>query len=193
MAFLLFFLGIGSCLTSCISFNFNTESYQACADGWPSGSIGRQGACSHHGGVVWKTRDNRPVLQRNLAVATGVGGPLVLLAGLLLSWKIGLFDTSIPIEGKDAIVPLTIGGQTRRVRVIKLDDSTYRTLLDVALVRCPERKRKSVFKRAIEFRGRKGKFKPQLNVWIHTGRGRAGGYTARAFAWNSDENSSVPK
>ncbi|WP_328541154.1 DUF3761 domain-containing protein [Streptomyces sp. NBC_00371] len=23
-----------------------------CADGWPSGSIGRQGACSHHGGVV---------------------------------------------------------------------------------------------------------------------------------------------
>lgn len=23
-----------------------------CADGWPSDSIGRQGACSHHGGVV---------------------------------------------------------------------------------------------------------------------------------------------
>lgn len=23
-----------------------------CADGWPSESIGRQGACSHHGGVV---------------------------------------------------------------------------------------------------------------------------------------------
>ncbi|MEU3691924.1 hypothetical protein [Streptomyces narbonensis] len=23
-----------------------------CSDGWPSGSIGRQGACSHHGGVV---------------------------------------------------------------------------------------------------------------------------------------------
>jgi hypothetical protein len=23
-----------------------------CRDGWPSGSIGRQGACSHHGGVV---------------------------------------------------------------------------------------------------------------------------------------------
>lgn len=27
-----------------------------CSDGWPSGSIGRQGACSHHGGVV----DARP-------------------------------------------------------------------------------------------------------------------------------------
>ncbi|MDX5526103.1 hypothetical protein PV677_36145 [Streptomyces sp. DE06-01C] len=25
---------------------------QACADGWPSTSIGKRGACSHHGGVV---------------------------------------------------------------------------------------------------------------------------------------------
>jgi hypothetical protein len=25
-----------------------------CADGWRSSSIGRQGACSHHGGVVYK-------------------------------------------------------------------------------------------------------------------------------------------
>ncbi|MET9053326.1 hypothetical protein ABZW50_19490 [Streptomyces bacillaris] len=25
---------------------------QTCADGWPSGSIGKRGACSHHGGVV---------------------------------------------------------------------------------------------------------------------------------------------
>ncbi|MFI1173274.1 hypothetical protein [Streptomyces melanogenes] len=24
-----------------------------CADGWPSGSIGKRGACSHHGGVVY--------------------------------------------------------------------------------------------------------------------------------------------
>lgn len=30
-----------------------------CADGWPSTSIGRRGACSHHGGVVtrWATPD----------------------------------------------------------------------------------------------------------------------------------------
>lgn len=25
---------------------------QTCADGWPSNSIGKRGACSHHGGVV---------------------------------------------------------------------------------------------------------------------------------------------
>ncbi|MFD7855249.1 hypothetical protein ACFV6B_13315 [Streptomyces microflavus] len=25
---------------------------QSCADGWPSRSIGKRGACSHHGGVV---------------------------------------------------------------------------------------------------------------------------------------------
>lgn len=30
----------------------NMPSPARCADGWPSGSIGRQGACSHHGGVV---------------------------------------------------------------------------------------------------------------------------------------------
>ena len=26
-----------------------------CSDGWTSSSIGRRGACSHHGGVVWRT------------------------------------------------------------------------------------------------------------------------------------------
>lgn len=33
----IFFIGIGT--------------YRGCADGWLSTSIGRQGACSHHGGV----------------------------------------------------------------------------------------------------------------------------------------------
>lgn len=27
-------------------------TYRSCADGWNSPSIGKQGACSHHGGVV---------------------------------------------------------------------------------------------------------------------------------------------
>jgi hypothetical protein len=31
---------------------WNDHHYLQCADGWPSTSIGRQGACSHHGGVV---------------------------------------------------------------------------------------------------------------------------------------------
>ena len=29
------------------------HGYSACSDGWRSGSIGRQGACSHHGGVSY--------------------------------------------------------------------------------------------------------------------------------------------
>lgn len=31
------------------------HSWQECSDGWDSQSIGRRGACSHHGGVVWRT------------------------------------------------------------------------------------------------------------------------------------------
>ena len=31
------------------------HSWQECSDGWGSSSIGRRGACSHHGGVVWRT------------------------------------------------------------------------------------------------------------------------------------------
>ena len=32
-----------------------THRYETCADGWRSPSIGRSGACSHHGGVVQRT------------------------------------------------------------------------------------------------------------------------------------------
>lgn len=30
------------------------DRWQECSDGWGSSSIGRRGACSHHGGVVWR-------------------------------------------------------------------------------------------------------------------------------------------
>ncbi|MGH8398718.1 MAG: hypothetical protein ACRETA_10810 [Gammaproteobacteria bacterium] len=42
-----------------------------CQDGWPSGSIGRQGACSHHGGV-----DRSPIEERE-------GGTVLVFFGLL--------------------------------------------------------------------------------------------------------------
>lgn len=46
------------------------EEYRTCRDGWSSASIGRRGACSHHGGVVrrWiereKTYQNEPAYCR---------------------------------------------------------------------------------------------------------------------------------
>ncbi|WP_313497656.1 hypothetical protein [Pseudoxanthomonas mexicana] len=36
-----------------------TREWQECSDGWKSRSIGRRGACSHHGGVVWRTLQRR--------------------------------------------------------------------------------------------------------------------------------------
>lgn len=41
-----FFAFVGSMIIT------GTGTYQLCADGWNSPSIGKQGACSHHGGVV---------------------------------------------------------------------------------------------------------------------------------------------
>ncbi|TEP82022.1 hypothetical protein IPC70_09145 [Pseudomonas aeruginosa] len=41
------------------------DKWQQCADGWQSHSIGRRGACSHHGGVVWRTIERRVQSQPN--------------------------------------------------------------------------------------------------------------------------------
>jgi hypothetical protein len=98
----------------------------------------------------------------------------------------GEFIPAVQIVGHRATVPLTIAGDTRQVEVIRLDENTYRTVNEVALVRCPQGRRKTIYKRPIEFRGNKGKYRPNLSVWIHTGRGRAGGYYARAFKWSTD-------
>ena len=57
------------------------------ADGWPSGSIGKQGACSHHGGVVgvWVSkngvsvtcRGTPPLTEERLAELTNASGEVV--------------------------------------------------------------------------------------------------------------------
>ncbi|MBJ6983976.1 hypothetical protein [Luteimonas sp. MC1750] len=39
------------------------ESYKTCADGWASSSIGRSGACSHHGGVVERWVERKKTYQ----------------------------------------------------------------------------------------------------------------------------------
>lgn len=35
------------------------DQWRECSDGWGSPSIGRRGACSHHGGVVWRTIERK--------------------------------------------------------------------------------------------------------------------------------------
>lgn len=41
----------GAPFTMYAPIRWTSQGYE-CSDGWPSDSIGRQGACSHHGGVV---------------------------------------------------------------------------------------------------------------------------------------------
>ena len=94
--------------------------------------------------------------------------------------------TEQPASGERANVPLTLAEETRQVEVIRVNEHSYKTISDVALVRCPEGRRKSIYRMPLEFRGNKGKYRPNLSVWIHTGRGRAGGYYARAFQWSSN-------
>ena len=45
-----------------------TDSYKECDDGWSSSSIGRSGACSHHGGVVTRYFDRKVTTQPHTAV-----------------------------------------------------------------------------------------------------------------------------
>jgi hypothetical protein len=137
--------------------------------------------------VVTRTIDNRTVPQKILTYSLIVVGSLSLIIAFALKASEGS-TPAIPIEGERATVPLTLAGETRQVEVVRVDENTYKTVDNVALVRCPEGRRKTVFMRSVEFRGNKGKFRPNLFVWIHTGRGRAGGYQAKAFRWSSNIN-----
>ena len=180
-------VGFGSCQAATEINDEYTYSYRECADGWNSPSIGRQGACSHHGGVVTRFVDQRSDELRyfvwSLKVVCGVSLLLALLWGL--TWDEDPIPT-IEIKGTKARVPLTIAGETRLVDVVRKDEYTYETVDNVALVACPEGRRKSIYQSKLEFKGKDGKYQQTLSRWIYTGRGRAGGYVARAFRWSSN-------
>lgn len=176
--------GIVSCGTAIVLYQTNVTSYYACSDGWISPSIGKQGACSHHGGVVTKYLDKRTSLQKDLTIGLGISGLVSLIGAALLGRAIAF--PSVDIDGEWAMVPLTIASETRSVEVVWIDEKTYITVDDVALVRCPNKMRKTVYRKPIEFVGKNGKYKQNLIVWIDTGRGRAKGYYGKAFAWNND-------
>lgn len=167
-----------------------------CADGWPSPSIGQRGACSHHGGVVSRFVDNRTPLLRGLVWTLnglcGVGAVALLVLFLKSDSE---WLKPLEIKGEKAVVPLTIRSETRLVEVERKSPFIYETVDEVALVRCPDGKRKSVYVSKIQFRKVNEKYKQDLSTWISTGRGRAGGYTAKAYTWNSKAflNSSPPE
>jgi ssDNA-binding Zn-finger/Zn-ribbon topoisomerase 1 len=86
------FIGIGSCSGSGAISNGLVSSYRTCADGWPSQSIGRQGACSHHGGVVTRKVDRRTDTQRYTCYALNAAGIIGLISALFL-WAGGPPET----------------------------------------------------------------------------------------------------
>lgn len=71
--------GLGSCGASTVVYDDLVHSYRTCADGWPSPSIGIQGACSHHGGVVTRTIDKRTASQKLLTYGLVIFGTLALI------------------------------------------------------------------------------------------------------------------
>jgi hypothetical protein len=181
-------IGIASCSGSSVISDGRVYSYGACADGWPSQSIGIQGACSSHGGVISHEVDNRTDTQRITCYALNVTGFSLLLAALVLASgpfrPRGPKVVDIPIIGDIATVPLIIDRELRLVAVVRLDERTYETQDSVALVKCPERRRRSVYTSKIKFYKTGKDFRQDLSTWIYTGRGRAGGYNARAYSWS---------
>ncbi len=189
-------LGLGSCQRTFAISDGLVYSYAGCADGWDSPSIGRQGACSNHGGVVEYKVDKRTSHQKALCLRYNLFAfvcfAIFFVVGLSrLAGDLELANPSIPIEGNTAFVPLTIAGETKTVKVQRVNEKIYETEKDVALVRCPEGKRKSIYISKIQFRGENGKYRRDLSTWMYTGRGRIGGYTAIAFAWNPKYQSVV--
>ena len=82
------------------------------------------------------------------------------------------------------MVPLVIGGESRIVKVVRRTDGSYETSEPVALIKCPDGTRKTVYRCKIEFTKSGDQFRQNLVRWIQTSRGRLGGYHATAFGWS---------
>jgi hypothetical protein len=141
---------------------------------------------------VTRTVDDRTDSQKTFTHSLFAFGCLSLLLAFALVASLEHIP-AIKIEGEKASVPLTLAGETRQVEVVRINGSTYKTAQDVALVKCPQGRRKSVYRMPIQFRGDNGKYRPDLYVWISTGRGRAGGYYGKAFQWSAYMASTSPK
>jgi len=183
--------GLLSCGASSVVSYGLVNTYTQCADGWPSPSIGHMGACSHHGGVVEHTTDDRSDVQKYSCYVLDVLGILLLLSAPIVLAAASRIPP-IPITGESATVPLTIGNECRMVLVVRRNNVLYETSEDVALVKCPEGRRSTVYRSTIKFEGSDGTFQQNLSTWIHTGRGRNGGYYARAFGWSKSAPPAQP-
>src|SRR6266496_3768653 len=78
-----FVMGLASCSASDVVVKGLGPPDWACADGWLSHSIGIQGACSHHGGVVNKNAPKPNFLRDFLSGALDIFGVLCFGIALL--------------------------------------------------------------------------------------------------------------
>ncbi|MCO5297775.1 MAG: hypothetical protein M9921_13050 [Fimbriimonadaceae bacterium] len=129
-----------------------------------------------------KTIDRRSDSQRLLTDGLNVGAALLAAGFLCLAFTTEA--NAVAIEGDDAMVPLALGHDRKRVRVKKTKLGSYRTVNAVALARCPAGRRKSIYVMRVEFKPKGKLFVPDLTMWVHTGRGQAGGYYAQAYDWS---------
>jgi hypothetical protein len=141
----------------------NSQGETTCADGWSSPSIGRQGACSHHGGEVEITIDRRTPKEKVICSRLFNGGIVLMVTALVLGYKPHFNSLRRSREEKErkaedqrkqsewmvshttdlgrgfAIVPITIGSVTRLVRVKSVSKYTAETVEKVAVWQPDER------------------------------------------------------
>jgi len=104
-------VGLGSCGASTVVYEDLVQKHRECADGWRSPSIGRQGACSHHGGVVTRTVDHRTASQKLLTYGLIIFGTLSLVNAIICynspakpSVLLGMLLSLILVVGVIAII-----------------------------------------------------------------------------------------
>ncbi len=171
-----------SILLSSVIYEIFTEQYQTCRDGWDSPSIGIRGAGSHHGGIVTRTRDNRPLpllILNWFLNLVGFTSTIFFIYILVTFNREPYYELFNEIEK----VPLRIGDITKKIEIKRINDNTYESTNEIALIRDPTGKRISVFTSKIEFIGSNNKFRQNLKVLVYTNRGNS--YYAEAFKWNS--------
>lgn len=137
---------------------FISTNYTTCADGWGSPSIGRQGACSWHGGEVDVTVDLRTPTEKAICAYLFKGSSVLISIAVIFGFlpyrseririaeeeknkaeesarKSKWVQSMIVNTRLGLRVPLTIDNQTRLVEVRWTDSMTVETVDNVVVFR----------------------------------------------------------